>query len=890
MSAEHFPGASPDRAASGVGRQHGDVATPTTRLRLPGQAVAVLPIATPYWLRAVGFIAWVCAVGYVWRAVDFQAYGDTLARELITRRVTDSLTPGLAQLGTVWLPLPSLVLIPFAAIDPLWNLGIIGALVGGLYLQIAIGALYRIGYLIGGAAVGCLAAIVFIANPNTLYHFTLPLTEAPALAFGCLSAAGLAEVVAGFRQGEMRLGAVLTAALGASAMLLCRYDGWMFAVVVGALLAFASLIWLRSWQRTEALAIFYAIAPITAIGLWLLYNWLIFGDPLSFQRGPNASATQIRDLAARGLIPAIDGRPIEAGHPLAAIATYGRAVVENMGLIPVILAVAGVIFTLARVHRRPAGLVLIALATPLVFYTLALNGGQAVIVTRAFNPEGLWNIRYGGALAPVIALGVAALAGVTRKYTVPVAIPLALLTIVSGTLLFTPALGPVTIAEGRLQYRAQTAASGRDAARWLAQQPDTGLILLDESLEPQTHALMIYANRPLRRYVTSASPQYWESALSQPGDDIALIVALKPASGGFPNDRVAKALVNEGGIAGFTPAFENDEMTIFARADRSVVASVPATAAGIRPISTLSGLLSRLVGPLGIALTLAVLALFVFREAIPATPGARLRRGRVGLTIVLAPLLVILLSSLALRLVTIAAPVFALEFAATETAQGAAVPTATAAQPTAAATPLVAPAETATAAPAIATAPPPLPTAIVAAPTAVARSPQQIATAVGALQSGQFETRITYTNNTSSTSLLRFDLGDGQRPARLYSQTTFQGATGGRTTERIVIGTQTWTRVTGEGWVGGATAQPVRDEVVALLPDPKTILGATRADVANSLRWYDTTRDANTRLETHPITGIPQEMRQTTRGTGTVLTAIYRGWNTAVTIMPPIGQ
>ncbi|MFZ0798112.1 MAG: hypothetical protein WAM98_10025, partial [Terriglobales bacterium] len=41
---------------------------------------------------------------------DLLLYGDAVAHINIARRVFDSQTPGLLQLGTVWLPLPHLLM------------------------------------------------------------------------------------------------------------------------------------------------------------------------------------------------------------------------------------------------------------------------------------------------------------------------------------------------------------------------------------------------------------------------------------------------------------------------------------------------------------------------------------------------------------------------------------------------------------------------------------------------------------------------------------------------------------------------------------------------------------------------------------------------------------
>ena len=50
---------------------------------------------------------------FYYRHGDVLLYGDAVAHINIARRVFDSKTPGLLQLGTVWLPLPHLLIMPF---------------------------------------------------------------------------------------------------------------------------------------------------------------------------------------------------------------------------------------------------------------------------------------------------------------------------------------------------------------------------------------------------------------------------------------------------------------------------------------------------------------------------------------------------------------------------------------------------------------------------------------------------------------------------------------------------------------------------------------------------------------------------------------------------------
>src|ERR1017187_3356958 len=59
---------------------------------------------------------------------DVLLYGDAVAHINIARRVFDSKTPGLLQLGTVWLPLPHLLIMPFIISMRMWQSGTGGSI------------------------------------------------------------------------------------------------------------------------------------------------------------------------------------------------------------------------------------------------------------------------------------------------------------------------------------------------------------------------------------------------------------------------------------------------------------------------------------------------------------------------------------------------------------------------------------------------------------------------------------------------------------------------------------------------------------------------------------------------------------------------------------------
>ncbi len=86
------------------------------------------------WDRETALLAWVTACVSIFsflfylRRGEVLLYGDAVAHINIARRVFDSRTPGLLQLGTVWLPLPHLLMIPFLLSKSLWQSGAGGSI------------------------------------------------------------------------------------------------------------------------------------------------------------------------------------------------------------------------------------------------------------------------------------------------------------------------------------------------------------------------------------------------------------------------------------------------------------------------------------------------------------------------------------------------------------------------------------------------------------------------------------------------------------------------------------------------------------------------------------------------------------------------------------------
>lgn len=112
-----------------------------------------------------------------WQHDAMLNYGDAVAHLHIARRILDSHRPGLTQLGSVWLPLPHLLMLPFVQVYAWWANGIAGAIPSALaYLAGCIG-LYRLLRRWLAPAPCALSLAFFALNPNLLYLQTTAMTE-----------------------------------------------------------------------------------------------------------------------------------------------------------------------------------------------------------------------------------------------------------------------------------------------------------------------------------------------------------------------------------------------------------------------------------------------------------------------------------------------------------------------------------------------------------------------------------------------------------------------------------------------------------------------------------------------------------------------------------------
>ncbi len=349
----------------------------------------------------IGLVAGVFSM----RAGIAATYADSDAHLTIARRLWDGDSPGLGQLGTVWLPIPHLLLAPFTLVGlaspELWRLGLPGVLLSSLCLGVTTAALYRVMKRMGitSTLVAVAGLSVFVLNPAILLLHSTAMTEPVLLAGVAMATSGISGFIASERPlsgGEVLVYVGFPTALAVGS----RYDGWAFAVVATcAMFAIAHSRW-RSWSYSLRMGLAVAL-PAAAVGVWwIVINWVQQGDILAFQRGQYSAQFQQEQLESLGLLPT-------KGSLWVSLDTYAWTVWFALGGVTLAITIAGLTAALIREPFAARTWPMWLLTYIFPFYVLSLAAGQSVIKHAMTTPPGLFNIRHGALLALVSALAAA---------------------------------------------------------------------------------------------------------------------------------------------------------------------------------------------------------------------------------------------------------------------------------------------------------------------------------------------------------------------------------------------------------------------------------------------------------------------------------------------------
>ncbi|HTB14497.1 MAG TPA: hypothetical protein VK752_23160 [Bryobacteraceae bacterium] len=338
---------------------------------------------------AVTAARWTFAHGYT------LYYGDAESHFDIARRILDSRTPGPEQVGTGWLPLLHIVLIPFVMHGNWWQTAFGGTVPSAACFAIAAIFLFAAADRAFRSQPAAFAVmLVFLLNPNMLYLSTTPMTE-PLFA---ASVAALLFATLWFRDSQS-IWALLLAAAASNAASLTRYEGWF-------LIPFAALYILIVAKNKWLAILFGALLSLAPLS-WLAHNRFYDGDALEFYRGQWSALGIYKRQLAQGMLPYPGDHDWKK-----AFEYYSTAVQLAIGWPALILAAAGIFATLWKRAWWP----LLLLALSPIFYVMGMHSTGNPIFVPTLYPHSWYNTRYALAALPLTAVCAGALVALIPKW------------------------------------------------------------------------------------------------------------------------------------------------------------------------------------------------------------------------------------------------------------------------------------------------------------------------------------------------------------------------------------------------------------------------------------------------------------------------------------------
>ena len=450
----------------------------------------------------------VVAIWWYWYTDLLLAYGDTMAHLNIARRILDSRTPGIAQFGTNWLPIPHVLMQPFIYVDYLWSSGLAGSIIGLVcFVTTATTLFLSIRLLTKQTIPAWIGFIVFVTNPSMLYVQSTALLE--PLIIMPITAAVYFLLKWSLRDSllDLIIASFLTVVAVGS-----RYDGWFFAAAAGAVVWLIVFVRSRSFLRAQSLTLIYVMLPAGAMLSWALYNWLIFKDPLEFQRGAWSSQTHQLGVAA--------GNRLVTKHdlPLSAL-SYTWSVVDNVGWIVVVLALVGLLIYSISTRFNTRSLVPYLLFAAYPFHIISLWLGQTSVIVDQVIP-GYFNVRYGLLLLPAMAFFFGYLYSRVRSFTGSTLVrALFVLVLLFNAVWWIPGWPLSVVVLNNDEGMSPPEVSG--ASAYLRGHYDGGGILIDDT---QMGALITRTGLPMREYIGFLSGSLFEEALESPEENVRWVV------------------------------------------------------------------------------------------------------------------------------------------------------------------------------------------------------------------------------------------------------------------------------------------------------------------------------------------------------------------------------
>lgn len=463
----------------------------------------------------------ITAASYFFFTNQTLLYNDARSHMDISRRVFDSLTPGLLQIGSVWLPLYHILMLPFVQNDYLWHTGLAGTIVSAFSYIISCYFIFKtIKLITKSTIISLIGFLLFSLNPNLLYLQSVPLDEVLAVASVSASIYFILKWSKTDYQPDL-IFAAFFAFLGS----LSRYEVW-FLILAEAIFVFLHSLdgqLFSKIKKAEGLLVLFSFLAFSGIFLWFLYNFLGWNDPLYFLHNPSAHLAQQKEFEKNGLLP--------TKHNLfLSIYVLLTNIIENIG--PVLTSISAISLAMLLLLKDKFQNKLFYLVTlsPLGFLLLTLYFGITVLFTKFFPSPGtadkIFNVRYGViALIPAVIITCTALFKLIKFSKVKTLTYSIFLTLLAGDILFFATTGmPATIQDGKTGISGFGQANEVVMSETVKNNCQNGKTLISAG---QDEIIMFESGFPMKQFIYEGSGKYWRQALENPAENAVCIVLQK---------------------------------------------------------------------------------------------------------------------------------------------------------------------------------------------------------------------------------------------------------------------------------------------------------------------------------------------------------------------------
>jgi len=517
------------------------------------------------------------------------AYGDAQSHLNIPKRIVDSITPGLAQLGGIWLPLPHLLMLPFVKIEILYRTGLAGSIVSGAAFVISCLYIYRLVWFITKSKITAFVAfLVFALNPNMLYLQTTALTEPVLILFFILSSYYFTRFIAITLKNKKLVDTeerarhkeflyLVFAAFFAFCASLSRYDGWFLVLIESVLVIFvylpinkyikalkekkfkAPFILIRekfyigrgTFNKIQGMFVLFSVLAFVGILMWFVWDGLILGDPFYFTDSNYSAKAQQQAWLKRNELPAVHNLPVSFDY-------YFFDSMTNVGVVIFAVSLVGLIVYISKNNKLFAYVFALILVVPFIFNVFTMYMGQSVIFIPHITPSNfewkIFNVRYGILMLPAAAVFYALLFHYLKNQGKLILIIFFLLQIGLYGIGYSKVMALSDGTEGL------SASKNTDADLFMKKHYDNGLVLMDDFARSVN---IIQSNIPMQNIIYIGNKPYWPVSMKEPERYAKWIVIQK-------NDEVWQNIYEKPDVRGrlykyFNKVYTSPDILIFER-------------------------------------------------------------------------------------------------------------------------------------------------------------------------------------------------------------------------------------------------------------------------------------------------------------------------------------